>query len=165
MTLLSRDYHGTSAGLSWDCRRTFRQIRSNDETIYRDDIPRFLEFSKGFIIKVSSTTNSTVTMSIHIEIPWANEKHAIPIYWVHQGRIFCVLGGSTPLTAAPTYPEDPPTPHLAEKWAWPPRRRLGVWGLKTQPKIWPTLGSFWITCYLKIEFPNFLTLDSPLEPD
>ena len=33
-------------------------------------------------------------------------------------------------------------PFLAGKWAWPPRRRIRVWGLETRPKSWPTLGSF-----------------------
>ena len=37
-------------------------------------------------------------------------------------------------------------------------RHLRVWDLKTRPKSWPTLGSFWVTCYLKIVFPNFQTL-------
>ena len=32
-------------------------------------------------------------------------------------------------------------------------------GLKTRPKSWPALGSFWVNCYLKIVFPNFRTLD------
>ena len=33
---------------------------------------------------------------------------------------------------------------FAGKWVW-------VWGLKTRPKSWPTLGSFRVTCYLKID--------------
>ena len=36
-------------------------------------------------------------------------------------------------------------------------------GPQTRPKSWPTLGSFWFTCYLKIVFPKFLTLDRPLK--
>ena len=43
---------------------------------------------------------------------------------------------------------------LAGKWAW----HLRVWGLKTQSKSWPTLGSLWVTCYLKIVLQNFQTL-------
>ena len=35
------------------------------------------------------------------------------------------------------------------------------WGLKTQPKSWPTLGSFWAICYLKIVFSSFQTLNPP----
>ena len=46
---------------------------------------------------------------------------------------------------------------------WGPFWRLRFWGLKTRPKSWPTLGSFWVTCYLKIVFPNFQTLDPPLK--
>ena len=53
-------------------------------------------------------------------------------------------------------------PFLAGKWAWPPRQCPRVWGLKTRPKSLPTLGSFWVTWYLKIVFPNFQTLDPPL---
>ena len=34
-------------------------------------------------------------------------------------------------------------------------------GPKTRPKSWPTLGPFWVICYLKIILPNFLTLDPP----
>ena len=54
-------------------------------------------------------------------------------------------------------------PFLAGKWAWPPRQRLRVRGLRTRPKSWPTLGFFWFTCYLKIVFPNFQTLVPPLK--
>ena len=61
-----------------------------DETIYRDDIPRF---SRGFIIKVTSTTNSTGTMFIRIEIPWAYEQDIIPIYLVHQIGFIPPTGG------------------------------------------------------------------------
>ena len=50
---------------------------------------------------------------------------------------------------------------LEGKRAQPQRRRLRVWGLKTRPNSWPTLGFFWVTCYLKIMLPNFLTLDPP----
>ena len=38
------------------------------------------------------------------------------------------------------------------------RRRLWVWGLKTRPESWPTLGFFRVTFYLKIVFPNVQTL-------
>ena len=39
-----------------------------------------------------------------------------------------------------------------------PYWRLRVWGLKTRPKCWPTLGFFSVTFYLNIVIPNFLTL-------
>ena len=34
-----------------------------------------------------------------------------------------------------------------------PQVPLWVWGLKTRPKSWPTLWTFWVTCYLEIMFP------------
>ena len=37
----------------------------------------------------------------------------------------------------------------------------GLWP-HNPTKNWPMLGSFWVTCYLKIVFPNFQILDPPL---
>ena len=37
---------------------------------------------------------------------------------------------------------------LAGKWAWLPRWCQRVWGLKTQPKSWPTEWNFWVNRYL-----------------
>ena len=45
---------------------------------------------------------------------------------------------------------------LAKKWAWPPRWRLRVWGLKTQRKTWHTGWTFWVNGYLEIMFSKFL---------
>ena len=54
-------------------------------------------------------------------------------------------------------------PLYAGKGAWPPHRLLRVWGRKIRPKSWPTKGSLWVTCYRKIVFPTFLTLEPPLK--
>ena len=49
-------------------------------------------------------------------------------------------------------------PFWRGKWAWPPRWRLRVWGQKS----WPTLGSSWVTCYLKIVLPEISDPGPPL---
>ena len=35
------------------------------------------------------------------------------------------------------------------KWAWPPRCRQRVWGLKTQRKSWPNGMTFWVNRYVE----------------
>ena len=47
---------------------------------------------------------------------------------------------------------------LGLKRAWPPQIPIWVWDLKTQPKSWTTWWTFWVTCYLEIVYPTFLTL-------
>ena len=51
------------------------------------------------------------------------------------------------------------------KRAWPPQVPLWVWGLKTGPKSWFTWWTFWVTCYLEIMFPTFLTLSILVKGD
>ena len=53
---------------------------------------------------------------------------------------------------------------LPEKWAWPPVWRHRVQGLKTQSKSCSTLYTLSVNCYLKIMFPQFSSLNPPLNP-
>ena len=56
-----------------------------NDTIYKNNVPRFLAFSRGFITHILFDTKSnTVSMSIDIEIPLAYLKNTIPVYNVHQ---------------------------------------------------------------------------------
>lgn len=63
----------------------FQETDGMNDTIYKNNVPRFLAFSRGFITHVLFDTKSnTVSMSIDIEIPLAYLKNTIPVYNVHQ---------------------------------------------------------------------------------
>ena len=49
----------------------------------------------------------------------------------------------------------------AGRWAWSSHRPIRVWGLKTQPKRWPTGRTFWVNCYLENMFLKFSGLNPP----
>ncbi|MCP4458543.1 MAG: hypothetical protein GY816_11050 [Cytophagales bacterium] len=71
----------------------FQHINGINETIYGDNIPRFLEYSRGFITQIAYNKNSTVTMSIRIEIPWAYQNEMMQIFRVHQIGFIHTSGG------------------------------------------------------------------------
>ena len=70
-----------------------QRIEGINETIYHDNIPRFLESANGFITQIEYTKNSTITMSIRIEIPWAYKNEMISIFKVHQIGFIPTSGG------------------------------------------------------------------------
>ncbi len=61
--------------------------------MYRDNIPQFLEYSIGFITQLEYSRNSTVTISLRVEIPWAYQNEMIPIFRVHQIGFIPTPGG------------------------------------------------------------------------
>ena len=61
-----------------------QEINGINETIYKNDVPKFLAISRGFITNVViDTEGNIITMSLVIEITLAYQENNLPVYTVH----------------------------------------------------------------------------------